>query len=59
MNTTAQRLRAMRLNLVCLMFFGAALMTPGCSSTKKPSTSYPVTTFVDPVSEEAPHVTID
>ena len=47
---------AFLLSAVCCLLFAA-----GCSSggTSKPSTSYPVTTFLDPVSEEVPNVTVD
>jgi hypothetical protein len=47
---------AFLLSAFCCLLFAA-----GCSSggSSKPSSSYPVTTFVDPVSEEVPHVTVD
>lgn len=48
---------AFLLSALCCLLFAS-----GCSSggTSKPSTSYyPVTTFVDPVTEEVPNVTID
>jgi ribose/xylose/arabinose/galactoside ABC-type transport system permease subunit len=39
----------------------AAIVIGGCSTGggTKATSRYPVTTFVDPVTEEVPHVTVD
>ena len=51
----------MRRPFLCLLCLFVAASITGCSSSggNKPTTAYPITRMLDPVTEDVPNVTVD